>query len=486
MVFQKVRHGAEPDLPRVTATPAATTVPAPAPAEADTEAAIDLGPRLDGVRLVMINWRDPWQAAAGGAEEYAWRISRHLAERGAIVTFLTSREPHQARVETRDGIVIRRMGGRFTVYPRVMAWLALWRREYQLAFDCMNGIPFLSRLVLRRSTRVVSVVHHVHDLQFNAYFAAPLAWVGRFIESAVASRVYRGCTTVTVSESSRRAMRDKLGWRAPIEIVHNGGPPVALHHPQPSPPAQSPLPVALHHPQPSPPAQPHPGSPSTLDTGPGGLGRPAVVSLGRLVVQKRVSQVVGLAHRLRDEHPDLKVHIIGRGPEGDHLADQIDREGTGDRVRLHGFLSEEDKNGVLASCDLHVTASEFEGWGLTVIEAARLGVPTVAYDVDGLRDSVRDGETGWLVRDGEDLADAVARAVEELSDPRRAEAVRHACRAWASRFTWEASGARMARLAAAELGLPDGAPEHPRAGTVPATTNTPGLPDEAAGRKERM
>ncbi|MFD3688204.1 glycosyltransferase, partial [Nocardiopsis sp. NPDC058631] len=255
MVFQKVRHRAEPDLPQVIATPAATAVPTPAPAGVDTEATIDLGPRLDGVRLVMINWRDPWQAAAGGAEEYAWQISRHLAERGAIVTFLTSREPHQARVETRDGIVIRRMGGKFTVYPRVMAWLTLWRREYQLAFDCMNGIPFLSRLVLRRSTRVVSIVHHVHDLQFNAYFAPPLARVGRFIESAVASRVYRDCTTVTVSESSRRAMRDKLGWRAPIEIVHNGGPPVTLHHPQPSPPAQSCPPVTLHHPQPSPPAQ---------------------------------------------------------------------------------------------------------------------------------------------------------------------------------------------------------------------------------------
>nr|WP_218909067.1 glycosyltransferase family 4 protein [Nocardiopsis sinuspersici] len=417
------------------------------------EARTDLGPRLDGVRLVMINWRDPWQSAAGGAEEYAWRISRHLAERGAIVTFLTSREPHQARVETRDGVVIRRMGGRFTVYPRVMAWLALWRREYQLAFDCMNGVPFLSRLVLRRRTRVVSVVHHVHDLQFNAYFSPPMAWLGRFIESAVASRVYRDCTTVTVSESSRRAMRDKLGWRAPIEIVHNGG---------------------------------LPGVPRPLDDAsePSTHPFPAVVSLGRLVVQKRVSQVADLALRLRGDHPGLRVHIIGRGPEGAPLAERIERDGTGDRVVLHGFLSEEDKNGVLASCHLHVTASEFEGWGLTVIEAARLGVPTVAYDVDGLRDSVRDGETGWLVRDGEDLADVVARALKELSDPRRAAEVRRACRAWASRFTWEASGARMTRLVARELGLPGGTvPDTPDAPSAPQVPGTTGVPETAAGRK---
>lgn len=414
MVFQKTPDHVEGALPSA----------APTPTPAPEEPPVDRGPRLDGVRLVMINWRDPWQSAAGGAEEYAWRISRHLAELGAIVTFLTSREPHQARVETKDGVVIRRMGGKFTVYPRVMAWLVLWRREYHLAFDCMNGIPFLSRLVLRRRTKVVSIVHHVHDLQFNAYFSAPLAWFGRFMESTVASFVYRDCTTVTVSESSREAMRAKLGWRAPIEIIHNGG-------------------VA--------------GPRKHLDDAPAPreLGSPAVVSLGRLVVQKRVSRVADLAHQLAEPFPDLRVHIIGRGPEGEHLAEQIERDRTTGRVLLHGFLPEEDKNSVLSSCHLHVTASEFEGWGLTVIEAARLGVPTVAYDVDGLRDSVRDGETGWLVREGENLADVVERALKELADPRRAAEVQRACRAWASRFTWEASGARMARLVAAELGLPD-------------------------------
>jgi hypothetical protein len=48
--------------------------------------------------------------------------------------------------------------------------------------------------------------------------------------------------------------------------------------------------------------------------------------------------------------------------------------------------------------------------------------------VEGLRDAVRDGETGWLVRDGEQLADVVDRAPEELSDPARRQAVAVACR----------------------------------------------------------
>lgn len=383
-----------------------------APSQADAD------PRLDGVRVAMINWRDPWQSVAGGAETYAWQISRHLVARGADVVFVTSRERGQARAETRDGIAVRRMGGPFTVYPLVMLWLLLRRRRFHAAFDCMNGIPFFSRLVLPRRTRVISVVHHVHDLQFDAYFSRPLAWLGRFVESRVASRVYASCPTVTVSESSRRAMREKLRWRAPIAIVHNGGP------------AQPPLP------------------PAPAGTG---LGSPAIVCLGRLVVQKRVTRVVDAAAELRAERPDLRVHIVGRGPESVPLRERIDHHGLHGAVHLHGFLPEEEKNAVLAGATLHVTASQFEGWGLTVIEAAALGVPTVAYDVDGLRDSVRHGETGWLVRDGETLTEVIARALDELDDPVRAAEIRRACRAWAATFTWERSGRDMARLLADEL-----------------------------------
>ncbi|WP_017558447.1 glycosyltransferase family 4 protein [Nocardiopsis baichengensis] len=417
--------------PPVTMAPEAVPDPRPAPAagaedreRAEEAEEAELGPRLDGRRIVVVNWRCPWQSAAGGAEEYAWRISRHLVGRGAVLTFLTSREPGQPRVETRDGVVIRRMGGKFTVYPLVLLWLLLWRREFHAALDCMNGIPFFSRLVLPRRTRVVSIVHHVHDLQFNAYFSRPVAWLGRFIESTLASLVYRCCTTVTVSESSRRAMREKLGWRAPITVIHNGRPPL----------------------------QPVAGSPARTPGHPAAdMGAPALVSVGRLVVQKRVARIVDAAVALREEHPGLRVHIVGRGPEADPIAARIEEEGLHDAVRLHGFLPEDDKNAVLAGALLHVTASEFEGWGLTVIEAAALGVPTVAYDVDGLRDSVRDGETGWLVREGEDLGRVVGKALAELSDPERAARVRRACREWAARFTWQASGAAMARLVAEEI-----------------------------------
>ena len=84
-----------------------------------------------------------------------------------------------------------------------------------------------------------------------------------------------------------------------------------------------------------------------------------------------------------------------------------------------------------------------------MLEAAALGVPTVAYDVEGLRDSVLDGQTGWLVHEGEELADVVERAARELAHPVRRAEVAAACRAWAGQLGWDRSTARMARLVGA-------------------------------------
>ena len=105
--------------------------------------------------------------------------------------------------------------------------------------------------------------------------------------------------------------------------------------------------------------------------------------------------------------------------------------GLADVVRLRGYLPEETKRAAVAASVLHLNTSQGEGWGLCVLEAAQLGVPTVAYDVDGLRDAVRDGETGWLVRAGERIEDVVERALAELAEPHRRAEIAAACRAWA-------------------------------------------------------
>jgi glycosyltransferase involved in cell wall biosynthesis len=377
---------------------------------------------LGGRAIAIVNWRDPWHPQAGGAERYAWEMARGLAARHATVLFLTARAPAQARREHRDGIEIVRLGGRFTVYPLVLGWLLLHRllrrRSFGAVLDCQNGIPFFTPCVLPRRVPVLCVVHHVHTSQFALHLPAWLARAGRLLEGPAARLVYRRHTCVAVSPSTVTAMRTRLRWRGKIRIIPNG----------------TVVPAAR---------------PVAPDAGPAGPAGPLrLVWVGRLVAHKRPELILPVAERLGEA---VVIDVIGRGPDEPSLAAAIARRGLAGSIRLRGFLSDADRDAIVAGSVLHLNTSQGEGWGLCVIEAAAQGVPTVAYDVEGLRDAVRDGTTGWLVRDGELLEDVVERALKELGDPERRAAVAVACRAWAGQFSWDSSAARMAELIRAAM-----------------------------------
>jgi glycosyltransferase involved in cell wall biosynthesis len=92
-----------------------------------------------------------------------------------------------------------------------------------------------------------------------------------------------------------------------------------------------------------------------------------------------------------------------------------------------------------------LNASPKEGWGLTVVEANACGVPVVGSDVPGLRDSIQDGVTGFLVPYGD--ADAFAkRTVDLLTDPALHARMSAAGEAWARSLTWERTADEMERV----------------------------------------
>ena len=89
--------------------------------------------------------------------------------------------------------------------------------------------------------------------------------------------------------------------------------------------------------------------------------------------------------------------MVGQGPGGGAAGRPVDELGLADRVRLQGFLPEAEKACSLTGARLHVCASDAEGWGQVVMEAAAYGVPTLARDVPGLR--TRSGTVapaGWF------------------------------------------------------------------------------------------
>jgi glycosyltransferase involved in cell wall biosynthesis len=379
---------------------------------------------LAGPRVLIANWRDPWHPEAGGAERYAWEMALALTARGATVRFLTARGAGQSRGEHRDGIEIIRRGGRFTVYPLALGWLLARRRQADIVLDCQNGIPFFTPIALPRRVPVLFVMHHVHTAQFGVHFPAWMAGVGRILEGPASRIVYRRHGCVAVSPSTIAAMRDRLHWKGPVYLIPNGTPAPSVS-PDTVPPDTVP--------------------PDTVPPLAAAGQRPRLAWIGRLVAHKRAELLVPVAAR------GFTIDVIGRGPGATALSAALDAarespEGLAGAVTLHGYLSEEDKVAIVGQALLHLNTSQGEGWGLCVLEAAALGVPTVAYDVEGLRDAIVDGQTGWLVADGEELADVVERAARELSDPARRAEVAAACRSWATQLSWQRSTDRMVAM----------------------------------------
>ncbi|SCE83460.1 glycosyltransferase family 4 protein [Micromonospora chokoriensis] len=363
-----------------------------------------------GRRIAVLNWKDPWHPDAGGAEVYAWQVARDLVTAGAQVTFLTARPRGQRGDEVRDGIRIVRIGGRWSIYPRVLGWLSRRRRQFDAVLDCQNGIPFFSPAVLPASVPVVCVIHHVHDRQFRLYFGPLVGRFGAWLEGPVARRVYRRCVTLAVSPSTATAVRERLGWTGPVVVVPNG---------------------------------------ADADDPPRGSRdvHPRLACVGRVTRHKRVDLVLDAVDHLRSERPDLRLDVVGGGPDVETIRRQVDERGLNGVVTVHGHLPSAERDALLAAAWLHVSGSWGEGWGLVVVEAAAAGLPTVAFDVDGLRDAVRPGRTGWLVEEGEqparDLAAGLDRALDSVANPAEADRMANECRQWSAAFRWADTGRRV-------------------------------------------
>ncbi|MCX5043044.1 glycosyltransferase family 4 protein [Aldersonia sp. NBC_00410] len=331
--------------------------------------------------VLLLCWRDTGHPQGGGSERYLQQVGAQLAARGVRVTLRTARYPGAPRRETMDGVRISRGGGRFSVYPRALAAIALGRlglgplRDIapDAVIDTQNGIPFFATFAAHAP--VTLLVHHGHREQW------PVAGrlVGRFgwwLESVLSPRAHRRNQYLTVSLPSAEELAALGVDRHRIAVVRNGAEPV--------------------------PAEVQAGVPEAR------TGHPSIVVLSRLVPHKQIEDALAAVAVLRGQHRGLHLDVVGGGWWADNLAERARELGIERDVTFHGHVSEERKHELLARAWVHVLPSRKEGWGLAVIEAAQHGVPTVGYRSSrGLTDSIIDGVTGLLVDDVPTLTDAV-------------------------------------------------------------------------------
>jgi glycosyltransferase involved in cell wall biosynthesis len=353
------------------------------------------------VRLLLLNWQDRRNPQAGGAEAHLHEIFGRLAARGHPVTLLASGFPGAPGTETIDGMEVHRTGSRHTFSAAAPRYYRrrLAGRRFDLVVDTLNKVPLFAPWWA--AGPVVLLVHHLFGVTAFREASAPVAAATWLLERPLAL-AYRGVPAEAISFSTRDDLVAR-GLRAgDIRVIHPG--------------------VDLEF----------------LRPGPLRAEAPTFAYLGRLRRYKRIDLIVRALSIVRAEHPTARLVVAGRGEYEPELRRLVAREGLEDAVTFPGGVTEEEKRDLFRRAWAHVFTSPKEGWGMTNLEAAACGTPSIASDSPGLRESVRAGESGVLVPHGD--VGALAAAMSRLAGDRAAvESLGASARRFAERFSWEAA-----------------------------------------------
>lgn len=316
--------------------------------------------------ILLLNWRDPWHPAAGGAEIVTHEHAKRWVQAGHKVTWVTGGYYEQKkRDEMIDGVRFLRFGGSLTIHLIVPLYLLVKGNTYDVIVDEVHGIPFFSPLFVKKP--VIAFIHEVADEIWDYMYRWPISYFGKVLEHWTL-RLYRNCQIWTDAPS----MID--------ELVKEGIPRTRC--------TAIPCPIST--------------------TSKNGEGKkwakethPTFIFVSRVVRMKGIEEVIKAFSFIVKERDDAALWIVGGGEDAyiTQLKQMISEYGVGKQVTFFGRVSEEKKMELMARAHILLHASVREGWGLVVLEAASVGTPSVVYHVPGLCDVVKDRKTGIVISD---------------------------------------------------------------------------------------
>lgn len=342
------------------------------------------------MNLLFLNRRDIFNPAGGGAEVYTHEIARGLVKKyNCRVSVFASSFLSGQDEEVIDGVQYIRRGNELTVHFRGALFAFKHRESFDLIIDEFNGIGFFTFPLKNSAVLIHQLYREFWFMEFGLAGAFP------YLIEPLLLWCYRKKQAITVSESTQKDLK-KFGFQN-IAVVMNAARPVRE------------------------------------DKGCSKEAAPTIVFLGRLRRTKRPHDAVEIFRTAQKSIPDLKLWIIGRGPEDESLKKTADGLGG---VTFWGWVDTEKKSELLRRAHLLLVPGLREGFGINVLEAAFVGVPSVGYAVPGLTDSIRHGETGYLVASKDE---AVFRVVELLENNETYKTMSHNCINYSKAFDWDIS-----------------------------------------------
>lgn len=259
-----------------------------------------------------------------------------------------------------------RMGVRWHVLPNLIQPMRPWQ-DTRALMECYRLIRDVRPDIVHTHTSKAGVIGRAAACLarvpsvFTAHtwcFAEATSWKWKLVGIPL-ERIAARCASriITVSDANRRlALDHSIGGPEKFITVHNGIADCAFR------------------------AQPGSGN------------VPRVVMVARFSEQKAQSLLIDAAAGIR---PPFRLLLVGDGPTRPAVEAQVERCGLGHRVEFAG--NRLDIPEILAASHVFALFTKWEGFPISILEAMRAGLPVVASDVNGVREEVVDGSTGFTV-----------------------------------------------------------------------------------------
>lgn len=356
------------------------------------------------MNILWLTWKDRANPNAGGAEIVAEELGKRLVADGHQLVFLTAsfknakhREfkelppppPHrisaleaaQEPVETnkeKPGFWIIRVGNRVTVFREACKYFRKHLSDWpDIIIEEVNTFPFFSNLYTKKK-RVLFFHMLCREIWWHEIFF-PASLVG-FIIEPIYLRLLGKPTVITVSESSKKDLA-KHGLKPQNTHIISEGIEIT--------------PVE---------------SLDQVDK----FEDPTILALGSIRSMKKTLEIVQAFELAKKEIPNLKLIVAGSHENGyaKRVLAYINTSPYRSSIEVLGRVTIDHKIHLMRQAHLILVTSIKEGWGLIVTEAASQGTPAVVYNVDGLRDSVKDKVTGIICQTNS--PDSLAHEVVDL------------------------------------------------------------------------
>lgn len=351
------------------------------------------------MNILILNWRDIKHPLAGGAEISTHEHAKGWVRNGHRVTIFSSYFPNAQFREELDGVSVIRRGSHYTVHLyALLYYLVNARHTVDLVVDEFHFIPFFTPLFVR-GKKLAFIHETAQHLWFHNIFF-PINYVG-FLLEPLFYRFYSRVPFMTVSQSTKKDLI-KFGIAAEhIHVIHNGTADVSVRTKKEA--------------------------------------EPTIIYLGRLAPDKGIEDALSAFQKVHIRFPRSMLWIVGKEEKTEYtvkLKETLTRYGLIPYVNFFGRVFEKKKHRLLRKSWILIHPSMKEGWGLSVIEAARQGTPTVGYRVSGLTDSVVHGRTGLLSDRGD--SNALAENIILLCRDREMyNRLSLNAKRWSKQFTWD-------------------------------------------------